>query len=270
MDLFIDHQEMLRAMFFLLIFCVLAVAEFLFPLSKRKSPRRLQWAINLSLSVINTLCVKIAVPLLAVGAAEYASVHAIGLFNIFEFPILLSFFLSLLLLDLIIYGQHVLFHHVPVLWKLHRMHHTEIGLDVSSALRFHPIEMILSMLIKVAFVLLLGVPVVAVIIFELLLNSLALFNHSNLKLPASVDKLLRKLIVTPEVHWIHHSYKVRETNSNFGFNLIIWDKLFATYIATPSSDYPEMQQGLSEFGLKKSLSLYALLRIPFIHDRNRR
>ncbi|MFT6986647.1 MAG: sterol desaturase/sphingolipid hydroxylase (fatty acid hydroxylase superfamily), partial [Psychromonas sp.] len=243
MNIFIDYQHIIRPAVFVLLFIILAIAEFSHPLAKRKSSRLQQWSINLSLGVINTLSMKLLLPLLAVGAAHYASEHQIGIFNLLNLPSLVVIILSLLMLDLIIYGQHVLLHKIPFLWTLHRMHHTEIGLDVSSALRFHPIEMVLSMVIKIAFVLLLGVPVAAVILFELLLNGLALFNHSNLKLAAKLDNCLRKVIVTPDVHWIHHSHLVKETNSNYGFNLIIWDKLFSTYTAKPSVDYPQMQQG---------------------------
>ncbi|MCP4323146.1 MAG: sterol desaturase family protein [Alteromonadales bacterium] len=202
-------------------------------------------------------------PLLPVGIALYANEHKIGLFNQLDLPYLLVFTLSLLLLDLLIYSQHLLFHKVPFLWGLHRMHHTEIGLDVSTAVRFHPIEMIISMLIKMSFVLLMGMPIEVVIVFEILLNGFALFNHSNLKLPATLDKFLRKLIVTPEVHWIHHSPIKQETNSNYGFNLIIWDKIFSTYIEKPCLGYQQMQQGLHEFGLNKSLTLPQLLIEPF-------
>jgi len=152
---------------------------------------------------------------------------------------------------------------VPVLWRLHRMHHTELGLDVTTANRFHPIEIIISMLIKMGFVLILGVPVVAVILFEILLNGLALFNHSNIKLPASLEKILRIFIITPEIHWIHHSEIAVETNSNYGFNLCIWDKIFGTYTSKPILAFDEMHQGLSEFGLEKPLDIIELIISPF-------
>jgi len=263
MNLLIEFEQIIRPGIFLGLLVLLASTEFLFPLAKRKCPRAQQWIINLSIVLIDAFTLKLIFPLLAVGVAQYAAEHSIGLFNLIELPFSVTILCALLLLDVLIYGQHVVMHKVPFLWRLHRVHHTELGLDVTSAVRFHPLEIILSMLIKMAFVLLMGIPVAAVIIFEVLLNGLALFNHSNLKLPKPVDKFLRYLIVTPETHWIHHSEIVKETNSNYGFNLIIWDKLFSTYRARPQVDYPQMQQGLKEFGLKVPLSLYQLLILPF-------
>ncbi len=263
MNILIDYEHAIRLGIFLSLFIILAVVEFLFPLAKRKCCRLRQWSVNLSLAFLASLFLNILLPLLAVGVARFAADHSIGFFNIIDIPYAATVILALLMLDLLIYGQHVLMHKIPLLWSVHRMHHTEIGLDVSSAVRFHPIEIIISMLIKMLFVLILGVPVVAVIIFELLLNGLALFNHSNLKLPKGIDKFLRKFIVTPEVHWIHHSDIAQETNSNYGFNLIFWDKLFSTYRDKPALDYPIMRQGLSEFGVEQSLSLYKLLMLPF-------
>lgn len=264
MEFIISHQHILRPALFITLFIILGIAEFYIPLSRRKVPRLKQWSTNLSIAIINSLCLKIIIPVLAVGAALYANEYQLGIFNQLQLPYYFVFILSLLLLDLTIYLQHVLFHKVPSLWALHRMHHTEIGLDVSSAVRFHPLEMLLSMLIKMSFIIILGAPVEAVIIFEMLLNALALFNHSNIKLPSSVDKLLRKFIVTPEVHWIHHSPDANETNSNYGFNLIIWDKLFSTYINKPNIEYAQMQQGLRQFGLTRSLTLFELLTLPFM------
>lgn len=263
MNILIEFEQIIRPGIFLGLLVLLACAEFFFPLAKRKCPRVRQWMINLSIVLIDTFTLKLIFPVLAVGVAQYASEHSVGLFNFIELPFPVTLLTSLLMLDLLIYGQHVMIHKVPLFWRFHRVHHTELGLDVTSAVRFHPVEIIISMLIKMAFVLLMGIPVVAVIIFEVLLNGLALFNHSNLKLPKSVDKILRYLIVTPETHWIHHSEIVKETNSNYGFNLIIWDKLFSTYRARPEVDYPQMQQGLKEFGLKVPLSLYQLLILPF-------
>jgi sterol desaturase/sphingolipid hydroxylase (fatty acid hydroxylase superfamily) len=268
MNTLIEYDQIIRLSIFLGLLIIFAVAEFYFPLAKRKSSRAQQWSTNLGIVLIDTIVIKLLFPLLAVGVAKYANLHSIGIFNVFEIPYLLTIILSLFMLDLLIYSQHVVMHRVPILWRLHRMHHTEISLDVTSALRFHPIEIIISMLIKMTFVLFMGVPVLAVIIFEVLLNGFALFNHSNLKLPAHLDKQLRKVIVTPEVHWIHHSQIVKETNSNYGFNLIIWDKMFSTYRALPSLDYTQMQQGLKEFGLTKPLGFFALLISPFKSIKN--
>jgi sterol desaturase/sphingolipid hydroxylase (fatty acid hydroxylase superfamily) len=263
MNIIIDYEHVIRPGVFLGLLVVLAAVEFWRPLAQRKSSRARQWFINLTMVIIDAATLKLLVPLLAVGVAHYASEHSIGLLNYLDTHLVLAIIVSMLMLDLLIYGQHVLMHKLPVLWFLHRVHHTEIALDVSSAVRFHPVEIILSMLIKMLFVLIVGVPVVAVVIFEVLLNGLALFNHSNIKLAAGLDAFLRKLIVTPQVHWIHHSERVEETNSNYGFNLIIWDKLFSTYTKNPVLDYPDMQQGLREFGLSKPLNVFELLILPF-------
>ncbi len=263
MDVLIEYENIIRPSVFVGLLVLLAIAEFFVPLAKRQTPRPIQWVTNIVIVVIDTLALRFLFPLLAVGVAAYASQNGVGLFNLVSLNSWVVFVLSLLLLDLLIYGQHVIMHKVPLLWRLHRMHHSELGLDVTSAVRFHPIEIILSMLIKMAFVLIMGIPATAVIIFEVLLNGLALFNHSNIKLPKSMERLLRTVIVTPEVHWIHHSEKPNETHSNFGFNLIIWDKLFKTYVAKPTFDYPEMRQGLPEFGYKKPLSIIELIISPF-------
>lgn len=263
MNSIIEYEYIIRPGLFVGLLIILVCAEFVFPLAKRKCTRVRQWLVNLAMAIIDTVALKLLFPLLAVGVAHHASEHSMGALNVLELPSFVSIILSLLMLDMLIYCQHVFMHKIPLLWKLHRVHHTEIGLDVTSAVRFHPIEMIISMLIKMLFVLLLGVPVVAVIIFEALLNALALFNHSNIKLSVGLERFLRRIIVTPEIHWIHHSERAEEANSNYGFNLIVWDKIFSTYTDKPVLDYPEMEQGLREFGLKESLSLSELLALPF-------
>lgn len=263
MNFLIEYEPYIRSGIFIGLLLVLSGLEFISPLTKRKSNRPQQWFTNLSIVVIDTIALRLLFPVLAVGTAYYADDNGIGLFNILNINQYISTILSLLMLDILIYGQHVMMHKVPLLWRMHRMHHTELGLDTTSAVRFHPFEIILSMIIKMAFVLIMGVPVVAVIIFEIILNGLALFNHSNIKLPVFIEKLLRNIIITPEIHWIHHSEIAKETNSNYGFNLCIWDKIFSTYNDKPTFNYDEMQQGLKEFGFKKPLNLIELLISPF-------
>ena len=263
MSFLIEYESIIRATVFFSLLIILASGEFLLPLAKRKCRRIKQWFTNLTLVLIDSFLMHLLLPLLAVGVAQYASQHSLGVFNLIALPSWISIILSLFMLDLLIYGQHRMMHQVPILWRLHRVHHTELGLDVTSAVRFHPIEIIFSMGIKMSFVFLMGIPVVAVILFEILLNGLALFNHSNIKLNKKFDSYLRKFIVTPSVHWIHHSQIVKETDSNYGFNLIIWDKLFASYTDKPAIDYPEMPQGLREFATQGSLNLYQLLILPF-------
>lgn len=263
MDLLIENEQTIRLTVFIGLLIILAVAEFIAPLAERQVSRPYQWFTNISVVIIDTLTLRLAVPVLGVGVAHYANETNFGILNFFEINEWVAFIISLLLLDVLIYGQHVLMHKIPILWRLHRMHHSELGLDVTSAVRFHPIEIIVSMLIKMAFVLIMGIPVAAVIVFETLLNGLALFNHSNLKLPEPLEKFLRHFIITPELHWIHHSEIGQETNSNFGFNLCIWDKIFGTYLDKPTFDYSEMRQGLPEFGYNKSLNIIELIVSPF-------
>jgi len=263
MDFLVEHEQVIRVGVFLAILVLLSGLEFLIPLAKRRLSRPTQWFTNLVIVLLDNLTLKIVFPLLAAGVAKYANDNGYGLFNIISAPYWVSFVLSLILLDLLIYTQHVMMHRIPILWRFHRMHHTELGLDATSALRFHPIEIIISMLIKMEFVLIMGIPVAAVIIFEVLLNGLALFNHSNIKLPEIIEKPLRRIIITPEIHWIHHSELPFETNSNYGFNLSLWDRLFSTYIDKPKQSYKELRQGLHEFGFKEPLNVLELLVSPF-------
>tara|TARA_R110001583_G_scaffold16561_17_gene67923 strand:+ start:25060 stop:25878 length:819 start_codon:yes stop_codon:yes gene_type:complete len=268
MNTLIENEQTIRPILFISLLVIFSLAEYAFPLAKRKASIMRQWSTNLALVIFSSLLLKISLPILAVGSAQWAQSKGIGLFNYLEFfshenMTIFTFVLAILLMDFIIYWQHVLMHNVPLLWRMHQVHHTEAGLDVSSAIRFHPLEMFFSMLIKMMFIILLGVPVVAVIVFEIVLNAMALFNHSNIKLPKKLDRLLRKVIVTPEVHWVHHSQIVRETNSNYGFNLIIWDKLFSTYISKPKQDYDVLLQGLKQFNGQQPLNIINLLLIPF-------
>ena len=274
MNILIEYEYIIRPGIFIGLLFILAGIEFLIPLAQRRITRSRQWLTNITIVIIDNLTLKLFFPLLAVGIAKYADENSIGLFNLIEINYIVSVVLSLLMLDLLIYGQHLMMHKMPFFWRLHRMHHTEIGLDVTSAVRFHPIEIIISMLIKMAFVLMMGIPIAAVILFEVVLNGLALFNHSNIKVPAFLEKILRTIVITPEIHWIHHSKFEDETNSNYGFNLCIWDKLFGTYIDRPKVGYRDMEQGLVEFGLDKSLSLSELIISPFkeyplLNDKNK-
>jgi sterol desaturase/sphingolipid hydroxylase (fatty acid hydroxylase superfamily) len=268
MNSLIANEQIIRPTIFIVLLVILAIVEYCYPLAKRKSSRIKQWSTNIALVVIASLLLKVSLPMLAVGVAQWSQINTLGLFNYIEFfrwgyaPISI-FFLSIVLMDFIIYWQHVLMHKVPLLWRMHQVHHSEAALDVSSAVRFHPFELLFSMIIKLAFIIMLGIPVMAVIIFEIILNAMALFNHSNIKLPKKVELALRKLVVTPEVHWIHHSQIVRETNSNYGFNLIIWDKLFGSYIAKPKQDYKDLQQGLSQYNKQQPLNIIHLLMLPF-------
>jgi len=218
---------------------------------------------NVLVVVIDTMLVRLLIPLLPVGIAIYASKNSLGLFNLVELPMWLVFPLSLLILDCIIYWQHRLFHMVPMFWRLHRMHHTDIEFDFTTAIRFHPIEIILSILLKLLVIILLGVPATVVMVFEILLSSSALFNHSNINISTNIDKYLRLFIVTPDMHRVHHSVYQKETDSNFGFNIPWWDRIFGTYCAQPKDGHLDMSIGIEIFREEKNSRIDQLLLQPF-------
>lgn len=237
----------LRLTSFVCILALLAVWELLAPrrrLSVRKSPR---WFSNLGLVALNTLLLRLLVPVGLTGVALFAQSRAWGLLNFATLPAWLSVSVSVIALDLAVYLQHVMFHAVPLLWRLHMVHHADLDFDVSTGLRFHTIEILLSFGIKAAAVILLGAPATAVLIFEVLLNATSMFNHSNIRLPLRLDRLLRLVIVTPDMHRVHHSTLRRETNSNFGFNLPWWDFVLGTYRDQPTEGHEHMTIGLNQF-----------------------
>ncbi len=246
-DYLLQHEVVLRAGSFAAILLLMMLAEWLAPRRSRAIARSQRWPTNLGLVVFNTLLLRILPFMAATSVALQAEQQHWGLFNLLELPLLPSVILSLILLDALIYWQHRLFHAVPVLWRLHRVHHSDPDLDVTSGGRFHPVEILMSMLIKMLAVVLLGVPLLALILFEILLNGLAMFNHSNVAIPASIDSPLRRLIVTPDMHRIHHSVVPEETNSNYGFNLSCWDRLFGSYTEAPAAGQLGMSIGLRGF-----------------------
>ncbi len=228
-------------------------------------PRARRWPANLGIVVVDSIVLRLVFPVLAVGAAELAAARGWGLFHGLNAPFWLALPASLLILDLAIYTQHVVFHKVAVLWRLHRMHHTDLDFDVTTALRFHPLEIVLSMLIKLVLVTLLGVPAVAVMLFEVILNATAMFNHGNVGLPRRLDRALRWILVTPDMHRVHHSIRPEETDSNFGFNLPWWDRLFGTYRDQPRDGHAGMTIGLEYFRDRRATRLYGLLLQPFLN-----
>jgi len=230
-------------------------------LAKAKSQR---WPGNLSVALLNGLMVRALLPwLVPVLVAQQAVSMQFGLFHHWAVPFWFQVLITLLLLDLLVYWQHRLFHNMPLLWRLHRMHHTDTGVDVTTALRFHPLEIALSLVIKSLAVWLLGAPVFAVLLFEVLLNGMAMFNHANIKLPVRIDALLRKVIVTPDMHRVHHSVLVDEHNRNFGFNLSCWDRFFGSYRAQPRGGHQKMLLGLNETNQQQTGSLMWMLKQPF-------
>ncbi|MBL4893296.1 MAG: sterol desaturase family protein [Emcibacter sp.] len=259
----LENEVALRLFCFFGILCGVAIWESLCPKRDRKIGRVIRWPRNLSLVVINSLLVRLLIPFTAAGVALYAEQNQIGQLHYLSLPFGLTVILSVLLMDLLIYTQHVVFHHVPFLWRLHKVHHMDQEIDVTTGLRFHPVEILLSSLIKCASVLLLGVPVMAVVIFEILLNGTALFNHGNISLPAALDRVLRLIVVTPDMHRVHHSVLPHETNSNFGFNMPWWDRIFGTYRAQPEQDHLKMDIGLKAHRAVDKTGLWALMVIPF-------
>ena len=256
------NEQSVRLTAFLGIFIVVASWEYFAPRRQRVSPRPARWFANLTITILGTIIIRGVYPVLAVSFA--AGNNTRGLLNMVSLPFVLEVVIGILLFDLIIYGQHVLFHSVPVLWRLHMMHHTDLDVDVTTGLRFHPLEIILSMGIKIGAVSVIGPPVLAVILFEILLNGTSMFNHGNIFISPRVDRILRFLVVTPDMHRVHHSVVIRETNSNFGFNFPWWDRIFDTYRDQPAAGHGDIVIGLSQFRDAKRLTLPWLLALPFV------
>jgi sterol desaturase/sphingolipid hydroxylase (fatty acid hydroxylase superfamily) len=223
-----------------------------------------RWLNNFGLVVLNTVVLRLVFPVAAVGAAFLATERGWGLFNHLAWPAWLEVAICVLALDALIYAQHVVFHKVPVLWRIHRMHHVDLDFDVSTGLRFHPIEILISMAVKWAAILVLGAPALAVLIFEILLNAFPMFNHANAGLPGPIDRALRWLVVTPDMHRVHHSVIREETDSNYGFNLSWWDRLFGTYREQPAKGHTEMEIGQRDWkDPADCVSMWGMLRVPF-------
>jgi len=265
LDTFVQaHEDVLRLGFFFGIFTLVALWELSAPRRELQVSKAARWLSNLGLMTLDTILLRILLPSAAVGMAAFATEQGWGLLNHFKIPFLLSLPVGVLALDLVIWLQHVMMHAVPVLWRLHRVHHADLDYDLTTAVRFHPLEILLSMLIKMAAVTVLGPPVAAVILFEVILNGMAMFNHGNLRLPASLDRRLRRLVVTPDMHRVHHSVEDDETNSNFGFNLSWWDRLFGTYRDQPRSGHQGMTIGIHHFRDPREVCLLpGLLALPF-------
>ena len=260
----LGHEPVVRLSAFFGMFALMGVWEALAPRRLRLLPRRARWPHNVALVVLNSLILRLAFPVAAVGFALLAAERGWGLLNAFSVPFWWAFALSVIALDLAIYLQHVMFHAVPQLWRLHRVHHADLDFDVTTGARFHPIEIVISMGIKLMVVTTLGAPALAVLIFELMLNATAMFNHSNVSIPETLDRLLRRIVVTPDMHRVHHSVIPKETNSNFSFNLPWWDHLFGTYAAQPRDGHTDMVVGIEQFRKAQDLRLDQMLIQPFL------
>lgn len=240
-------EMIVRLSCFLGVLIAMAVWELFAPRRVLKVGKTGRWLSNLALVVINTIAARIALPITAVAAAMFVESRQWGLLHLVDWPMWVEVVLAVLVFDLAIYLQHVMFHAVPLLWRLHKVHHADMDIDVTTGLRFHTLEILLSAFIKLAVVAVLGPPAMAVVLFEVLLNATSMFNHSNISLPIWIDRIVRCVVVTPDMHRVHHSVIRRETNSNFGFNLPWWDFLLGTYLAQPSKGHDQMDIGLSEY-----------------------
>ncbi len=261
----LQHEIAVRLSCFLGVFGLVALWELARPRRVLQVSKGLRWLNNIALVALNSLLLRLLFPAAAVGVAAAAQAHGWGLMQIYAVPPLAAVVLSVVTLDLVIYLQHVMVHAVPALWRLHRVHHADLDYDVTTGARFHPLEIILSMLIKFATILVLGPPVAAVVIFEVLLNATAMFNHGNIRLPVGLDRILRLVVVTPDMHRVHHSVEDDEANSNFGFNLPWWDRLFGTYRAQPRAGHEGMRIGIHQYRDPALVArLPGMLRLPFM------
>ncbi len=258
------HETVIRFGFFVGVFAVMALWEVLAPRRALTVGKAIRWANNLALAALNTVLLRLLFPAAAVGMAAFAAEHGWGLLNHFQVSAWLAIPIAVIALDFVIWLQHVMVHAIPVLWRLHRVHHADPDYDVTTGSRFHPLEIMLSMSIKLASVALLGPPVVAVVVFEVLLNITALFNHANVRLPAGLDRVLRCFVVTPDMHRVHHSVEPDETNANFGFNLPWWDRLFGTYRDQPRRGHQGMSIGIRGYRQPGDVTwLTGMLMLPF-------
>ncbi len=257
------YEPAIRLSAFLAIFAFMALWEAVAPRRKRAFSRLSRWPSNIGIVIFNTVVLRVLFPTAAVGMAVTVEANGWGLFNGLPAPAWLAVLLSVVILDFAIYLQHVLVHAVPALWRLHRMHNSDLDFDVTTGARFHPIEIVISMGLKLMVVSAIGAPALAVLIFEVLLNATAMFNHGNVRIPGAVDRIVRLLIVTPDMHRVHHSVRPEETNSNFGFNLSIWDRLFGTYRDQPRDGHDGMTIGIEQFRTGRDLWLDKLLIQPF-------
>ncbi len=260
-----SHEVVIRLGFFFGILGIMALWELVAPRRIPRVSKMIRWINNLGVVFLNSFLLRLAFPAAAVGMAAFAQEHGWGLFNYFLTPYRIAVVLSVVIMDFAIYLQHVMFHAIPVFWRMHRMHHADLDFDVTTGVRFHPFEIILSMLIKFAVIVVLGPPVLAVVAFEVVLNATSMFNHGDVRILRNIDYVLRWFMVTPDMHRVHHSMEDYETNSNFGFNLPWWDRLLGTYRPQPRMGHEGMTIGLRDFrDTKLCVNLPGMLKIPFI------
>jgi sterol desaturase/sphingolipid hydroxylase (fatty acid hydroxylase superfamily) len=263
-EVFFEYESFIRLGAFLGIFALLTVWEIASPRRQLLQLRHFRWFSNLGLMITSSILVRFVFPTAAVGIAILAEEHQWGFLYYLDLPWLVHFGVAFILMDLSIYFQHVMFHSLPLFWRFHRVHHSDLDCDISTGLRFHPFEILISMLIKFLTIAAVGIPVLTVVVFEIILNAASMFTHSNIKIPSKIDSVLRWLVVTPDMHRIHHSINENETNSNFGFFISLWDHIFGTYICQPEAGHLNMQIGLNEFREPKWQNLRWLIYLPFV------
>jgi len=263
-EFIVSNEATIRMTFFVGIFVVVALVELAVPRRPLTTSKTGRWFANIGIVIINTVVLRLLVPAGGLGISVWVGRQGWGVFNYVEWPFWIEVILSVILLDFVIYLQHLMFHAVPLLWRLHMMHHADLDYDLTTGNRFHTIEIIISMGIKAAAISVLGAPPVGVIIFESLLNGTAMFNHGNFYIPLGVDRILRLVVVTPDMHRVHHSVFPSETNSNFGFNFPWWDRLMGTYRAQPTKGHDGMTIGLNQFRDPARLTLPRIIALPFI------
>lgn len=260
-------EPIIRLTAFVSIFALMAAYELWSPRLERNEMtgalKSRRWVTNVSMVVLSSICLRIIFPVAAVGTAIYASANGYGLLPALGVSPVMAGIISFIILDFAVWLEHVASHKIPLLWRIHRMHHSDQGFDLTTALRFHPLEIVLSMVWKAAVILALGAPAAAVLVFEIVLNGMAMFNHANANIPRHIDNAMRKIVVTPDMHRVHHSAIMRETDSNYGFNFSIWDRLFKTYIAQPDAGHDRMTIGLEDFKGPGTSNLWWTLLLPF-------
>ena len=262
-EIILKSEAYIRLGFFFGVFGAVAVGELLVPRRKLTTSKAARWVSNCGLVFIDSVVVRLIFSAGATGFAFMAQQRGWGLLHLLEAPYWLKVAAGVIALDFVIYMQHVIFHFIPFLWRFHMMHHADLDFDVTTGTRFHPIEIVISMCIKIGAIFFLGAPLLAVLIFEVVLNATAMFNHGNIRIPKAIDRVLRLFVVTPDMHRVHHSVIIKEFNSNFGFNLPIWDRLLGTYRAQPMKGHDDMTIGLAWFRDSERLGLGSLLLMPF-------
>jgi len=264
---YISPETLVRLGFFAEIFFIVAFGEKIAPRRILLKSKFKRWISNLGMQIIDVVALRLIFPVFPVGLAVICAQRGWGLLNYYPVKPLSALIISVLVLDFVIYLQHRMFHFVPVCWRVHMVHHTDEDIDVTTALRFHPLEIILSLLIKFTAVAAIGAPPLSVLIFEVMLNGASMFNHGNIKIPSYIDRVIRMVLVTPDMHRVHHSVITRETNSNYGFSFSWWDRLFGTYIAQPQEGHGKMKIGLNGYHDDRSLKLTTLLAMPFSYQK---